>query len=162
MRKHTVVVAVVAVLAVIGALLFFVPYGQDDDTSYSNAPDIASRASVENARLVLPLDAGEPARVYFDVTNRAADFTLFVTDVAVEDSLGSMIASPQGPVTTKQAKVPVSPGETVRFGAEDMPVVLTNYNSDVVPGAQVRMRLTFGDADTLTVPMTVEYADGNR
>ncbi|WP_305096536.1 hypothetical protein [Croceibacterium aestuarii] len=158
MQKHWMKIAVVAVIAVIGAVLFFAPFTADDETTAPPAPDFASVAAVENARLVLPPDAGEPARISFDVRNLAADNTLYITGVAVENSSGAVLGSPERPVTESLAQVPVPPGETVSFGSGESQVVLANYNSEVVPGARVNMRLTFGDADSLVVPMTVEYA----
>ncbi len=73
----------------VGAILFFAPFAADDDTVAPPAPDFTSAAAVENARLVLPPEAGEPARISFDVRNLAADNTLYITGVAVENSSGA-------------------------------------------------------------------------
>ncbi len=160
MSKHIWKIAVVAVLAIVAVVMFASPFAPDDDTVASNAPEFGSTVKVSDARLVLAPVAGEPARVYFDVTN-SGEKGLYITQVTVEHgSDDAMIARIDGPVNDDIANIPVNPGETVSFGPNARQAVLTSYDSSVVPGAKVDMRLTFGTSDSMIVPMEVMASEG--
>lgn len=152
--KRSWIAPILVVVAVVAAVVWFAPLFPDDDTSAPPAPEFGSAVTVENARLVLPPEAGEPARIYFDISNMG-ERNVYIAEVAVEHADGVMIANIEGPVAANMANVPVNEGETVVFGPNAEQVILTDYDSNVVPGADVRMRLTFGNSESLTVPMQV-------
>jgi copper(I)-binding protein len=69
---------------------------------------------------------------------------------------GTHLANTGGVANTPLANQAIHPDETVRLGPGMGHVVLTGYNSNVVPGALAEMTLTFQNGQTVKVPATVE------
>ena len=147
-------VPLLVILAIVAAVVWFVPLFPDDETTAPSAPDFGSTVTIENPRLVLPPEAGEPARIYFDISN-TGESNVYIAEVAIEHGDETTLARTEGPVADNLANMPINQGQTVVFGPDSDQAILTDYDSSVVPGAEVRMRLTFGNAETVTVPMEV-------
>ncbi|MBU1253834.1 MAG: copper chaperone PCu(A)C [Alphaproteobacteria bacterium] len=153
--KHKWKIIALAVAAAIAAVLLFMPpLVPDGDTEAPPAPEFGSQVRIDEARLVLPTRAGAPARVYFDITN-VGEGHIYISEVAVEHGDNATMTSFEGDDPQGLSTVSIERGETVVFGPESERRILTDYDSNIVPGTEIRMRLTFGNAETVTVPMRV-------
>ena len=158
MNKRRIMIAILTLLAIVAAAAFIYPIFTREQVIAPPAPAFGSTIEVENARLVLPATAGRPAVVHFAVSNLGQD-TVFVTAVNVEHTRAAEMYDTERPSPLEIANVPVQPGETVQFGTGEQQLVLADYDSFVVPGAELRMVLTFGNAEAVAVPLPVKYPD---
>lgn len=153
-----------AVLAGAGVVAFWWPIfpGAEDEsqTQAPLAPDFEQRVRVAGGQLVLPPVAGGPATIHFEVTNLGNANDVFIREVAIEHTGTAEFYETAGPDMRRLDQISISPGKTVSFGAQERQVVLANYDSTVVPGASVGMKLTLSDGQTLSVPLTVRSAVG--
>lgn len=159
MTKRTWTGLALVALAIVVTVLFILPWFASDDLEESNAPEFSAVAVIEESRLVLPPVAGGAAAIYFTISNRGED-TLFINDVALAQGRGTEFVSTTGATATPLANIAVNPGETVRLGPGTGHVVLTGYDSNVVPGATADMTLRFQNGQTVTVATEVEASPG--
>jgi periplasmic copper chaperone A len=143
------------VVAALATVLLILPWFADDDRAASSAPEFSAVAVIDDARLVLPPVAGGAAAIYFTIANRGLD-TLFMTEVSLAEGRGTEFVYTTGATATPLVNVAIHPGETVRLGPGSGHIVLTGYNSNVVPGAAIDMTLTFQNGQTATVPARVQ------
>lgn len=158
MKKRVLLAPVLVVAGVAATGLFIFPLVSPQEYAAPPAPDFGSTVAVRNARLVLPPVAGQPASIQFELNNLGNEVPVALTALTVEHARAVEMVDPDRPVPLKIANVPVEPGETVEFGTGERQVLLAGYDSSVVPGAEVRMILTFGNSGSLTAPLTVVYA----
>lgn len=126
----------------------------ESDTEAPVAPDFGSIVRVENSRIVLPGSDGTAARVYFDVTN-VGDQTVQLTEVRLAHASATGMQETGGPAWMPVATLPIEPGETLSLNPDGEFVVVSNYDSNVVPGALIDVTLVFGTSATVTVPTQV-------
>jgi copper(I)-binding protein len=158
--RKRVLFVVVALACVAGVILFAAPIFQasvDDQTDFSAAPELGSTVQLSDARFVLPPRAGQPASLFFDISN-AGSRSIQLVDVTVADNRAVMI-SKEGPAPQQIASVEISPGETLTFGPYTESLIFSEYDSSIVPGADVRAELTFGNAEKITVSAPVSIED---
>ena len=117
--------------------------------------------SVENARLVLPAVAGNPAGVFFELSNDGdAAATLqsvsvthsgmaMMHDVVEEDGAKKMV--PLDPVT-------LDAGTRVSFAPGGKHVMAMQLDDTVMAGGSVDVSLRFADGETFTFPARVVAA----
>lgn len=63
-------------------------------------------------------------------------------------------------VNERIAQFMIEPGETLTIAPPSDKAILTGYDASVVPGAQVRLELTFSDDTRKIVPLTVDSVLG--
>lgn len=120
---------------------------------------------VSNARLILPPVAGNPAAVYFDLTNdgeravavRRADVadakSAEMHDMMEYDREMTMAA--MGPLTVPQ-------GETIKFEPGGKHVMAFELSPELKAGATTELTLTIAGGDKASFPVTVEAANAER
>jgi copper(I)-binding protein len=167
MRKHFLVATALLITAAIGSTMMLVPgvgtvesLTTETSTKAPPAPDFGSSVSISDARLVLPARAGDPATVQLRVSNLGPN-PVHVTGVGVQHGQGERILETTGPNMMPIEHVPVTPGGSAAFGPGSSQIVLTNYDSNVVPGAKLMLAVTFATADVISVPLTVVAAGGS-
>lgn len=144
-----------AVVAIAAVVLLILPWFANDDLEAPVAPRFSAVAVIDDARVVLPPVAGGAAAIYFTISNRGKD-TLFITKVEFANGSGTALAETGGVEPTRLSNQPIDPGETVRLEPGTGHVVLTDYDSNVVPGAVSEMTLTFQNGQTVKIPAKVE------
>ena len=157
MTKNRIALLLLALLAVAGLVFMFVPtvpIVTETDAGLRAPPDPAERIEVSDPLLVLPSRAGDPAFVQMEITN-VSNGSLVVTDVAVRKRDDSRIFNLETPARSPIAALQLDEGETVSFGALEDRAILANYDSTMVPGAEVDLLLILGDGEAISVPMTV-------
>jgi copper(I)-binding protein len=161
LNKHKWLIVVVVLAGLIGTVMLVWPLwqtGTQSDTEAPPAPDFSSTVRVENARIVLPGSDRQAARVFFDLTN-IGDKTVQLTQVLLAHGDGTAMQNTQGPAWTPIAALPISPGETLSMNPQGEFVVISDYDSNVVPGAMIDLVLVFGTSASVTVPAQV-FAPG--
>lgn len=162
MRPSAKTILIVLAVIAIGILIWSVaPWAGHSDTEAPPAPHFGSTVSVSNARLIMPAKAGEPAALYFDLSNKGSG-GVALRKVAVEHAANASIAHAPQPVDEAAATLNVSPGETVSLGPEGAYVAVSGYDSSVVPGAVVKVQLGFGTSATLDTTAQVQSAVGQN
>ena len=131
------------------------PILTEGQTTAPPAPEFHQNTLVERGALVLPPVAGQPARIYFEVTDRGDENAVCIREVAIEHPDVAKPFETRGPDMRRLANVPIHQGETVEFGLGERQVVLSDYDSDVVPGATLAMRLIFSNGEAVSTPLVV-------
>lgn len=157
--NRKVLITILAIVGGLAAILFLVPIfqtGTDGDTEAPNALDFGSVVRVSDATFALPPRAGQPAELYFSVTNGGPKSVQLV-EVTVAGEKEALMVRTDRPAPQETATVEIAEGETVRFGPDDGLVVFSEYDSDTVPGASVDVMLTFGNAEKVlfSAPVTI-------
>jgi len=162
MNKRNWIIGVLVVGGILAAILFLYPPAQrvaDSDTEQPTAPDFGSQAdpavAIENARLVLPARAGNPATVYFDVRS-LGQRNLVIREVNVEHAGRVGLFDAEGPQIGRIENVSIEPGATLRFAPDARHLVASDYDSNVVPGASVEVTVTLANGQTATAQANVE------
>lgn len=134
------------------------------------APEAAKEANptgltIANARLILPAVAGNPAAVYFDLTNdgeRAV--AVRAADIADAQSTEMHDMMEYGGVMTMAAMGPLSVpvGQTIKFAPGGKHVMAMGVSPKLKAGAKTEMTLTIAGGDKASFPVTVEAANAAR
>lgn len=147
----------IAIAAVAIGWMMLQPMAQQEEGPYP-APDadFGSVVTISNARVALPDSAGERAAVLVEMANRG-DRNLFLSEIVVEHGGRAQLMDFTHPTPRQLDSVEIEPGQTVRFARAGERVILTEYDENVVPGAELNVEFTFGNGQSLTVPATVEF-----
>ncbi|MEQ5786836.1 copper chaperone PCu(A)C [Erythrobacter sp. NFXS35] len=157
MSKHKWLIAALIVGGLIATIMLLWPLWQTgtiSGTEASQAPDFGSTIRVENPRIMLPERAGDGARIYLDITN-VGDQTTVLSEVRLAHASATGIQEIEGPAWMPVANLPIEPGETLSLNPDGEFAVVSNYDSNVVPGAMIDVSLVFGTSATITVPAQV-------
>lgn len=155
--------AILAVILGVGVVLIVYPLVQtrtmQDGPGPNTLPDVPTRLDIVNPRLLLPADAGAPAHIYLTVNNNSQD-SVQITEVAIEHADDTILADPSTPAVARVSSIDIGPGAQERFLPGSEFAMLTDYDSWVVPGADIDLRLTLADGSTIRMPIEVESAVG--
>lgn len=157
MKHRKLIGLVIAAGAVIAGLALFGPLGEwlaDDDSQPSAAGEFGSVVSVNDVEIALPQEAGGAAAIYFTATNRG-DRGVYISEVLVEHGSRAQFFDLERQVPDQTANIDIPAGETVQLEPGDPVALLTDYDANIVPGAQVDVRFDFGTGTPVTVPATV-------
>lgn len=130
-----------------------------------NADSNPTGLEVANARLILPAVAGNPAAVYFDLTN-AGERSVAVRAADIADAKSTemhdmmeynrvMTMAAMGPLT-------VPKGETIKFAPGGKHVMAFELSPDMKAGAKTELTLTIAGGDKASFPVKVEAANAAR
>ncbi|RXZ65417.1 copper chaperone PCu(A)C [Pelagerythrobacter rhizovicinus] len=156
MSRRVWIGVLVAIAAVAVGWMLLQPMNRQDEGAYPPPDaDFGSTVTVSNARLVLPGTAGNPAMLLLDIANRG-DRNLYLSEIVVEHGGRAELTDFSHPAPKLLDSIEIPPGETVRFEGGSERTILTDYNANVVPGAEVTVELTFGNGESLSLPATVE------
>lgn len=153
---------VIAIAGMIAMFILFFPLATDNEETstgreqISLAPDFEQTVAIEPGTLVLPTVAGAPATIHFDATNVGEKNAVYIRAVSIEHTDHATMFTPRGADIRRLSNVPIHPGETVTFGSATNQLVLSDYDSSVVPGTSLRMRIGLSNGQVVDVPLTVE------
>ena len=137
------------------------------DSSPPAAVDTGPAASlnVSNAYLALAPVKGNPAAVYFDVTNKSGkDWVIHSASLAGAQS--TMLHTVGGPgMGGGMGDIPqvmVKQSETVKFEPGGLHVMVMDPPATLAPGDKTELTLRFPGGDTIKVPVEVKAAGDAR
>ena len=157
-----VVIVVFAVIAIALLIWSVVPwFNGSSGTRRLPASVSGPQVSVENARVVMPANAGAPAALYFDMSNRGGTDAVLRT-ATVEHATGANIMESDRPVNENALMIAVHPGETVHFSPAGPYVAVSGYDSSVVPGATLKVQFGFGNSGAIDTTAIVQSAVGQN
>jgi periplasmic copper chaperone A len=121
--------------------------------------------AVSNARLILPAVAGNPAAVYFDLTNEG-ERAVAVRRADIADAKSAemhdmmeynreMTMAAMGPLTVPQ-------GQTIKFEPGGKHVMAFELSPELRAGASTELTLTIAGGDKASFPVEVVAADAER
>ncbi len=121
--------------------------------------------TVTNARLMLPPVAGNPAAIYFDLTNdgsravavRRADVA-DAKSASMHDTVesnGQMTMGEMGPMV-------IPAGETIKFEPAGKHVMVFELSPEIAAGGTTEMTLTVAGGDKVSFDVPVEAAGAAR
>ena len=161
--RRTWLLGVLAVILGVGLVLIIYPLVQtrtmEDGPGPNSLPEVPTQVEIVEPHLLLPTEAGAPARIHLTVNNYSED-SIQITEVAIAHGDDTILADLSTPVVAEVASVDIGPGMQKSFGPGSEFTILSDYDSWVVPGAEINLRLTFGDGSTITVPIEVVSAVG--
>lgn len=138
-----------AALALLAAPLTLSACGTDT-AKETEAPDGVG-LEIENARLVLPPVAGNPAAIYFDMTNttdRGIGYSAVSVDKAESATLHKKFTwEGQPPEMAEVGPQVIQSGETVSFKPGDLHVMAVNLDEAVKVGDNVEVTLIVAGGD---------------
>lgn len=129
------------------------------------APDVPEGVTVANARLMLPAVSGNPAAVYFDITNAGTEDRM-IRAASVQGASGATLHQMgtwnNQPSMDEVFTVPVKAGETVKFEPGGFHVMANDLADTVVAGGQTDVTVTFVGGDKISFPAEVRAAGDER
>lgn len=152
-------------IAAIAALGLSVTACSQTDEAATPVDENPTGLEVTNARLILPPVKGNPAAVYFDITNngdraialRSADIA-DAKSTAMHNTMeynGKMVMNDMGPLALPK-------GEIVRFEPGGKHVMAMELSPDLAPSGKTELTLTVAGGDKVSVEVPVQAADAAR
>lgn len=126
------------------------------------APEAPAGITVENGWMALPAVSGNPAAVYFTISNGgAAETSLAGAFVAGAQSamLHETMAMDGMMAMEEMSSTAIGAGETVTFAPGGKHVMAMNLADDLAAGGTTEATLTFATGDKVSFPVTI-YAAG--
>ncbi len=159
--RRTWLLGLLAVILGVGVVLIVYPLVTastiEDGPGPETLPDVPTRLEVTEPRLLLPAEAGAPAHIYLTLENHSQD-SIQIRSVEIEHADDTILADPSTPAVQRVATIDVGPGQVERFGPGSEFAILSDYDSWVVPGADIDLRLTLADGSSIRMPIEVESA----
>jgi len=138
--------------------------GQEAQEQAAN-PDAPEGLTVSNARMMLAPVSGNPAAVYFDITNDS-DRPVMIRSVSVEGAgTAALHQTATWNLQTDMQEVfqqPVPAGETVSFEPGGLHVMARDLSDPIVPGGTAEVTLTLVGGDKISFPAEVRAAGDER
>jgi copper(I)-binding protein len=119
------------------------------------APDAKPGLSASGGVLILPAVPGRPGAAYFSIANNSENAAELAA-VHVEGALKAEMHETSGGSMAKLEKLPIAPGETVKFTQGGKHVMAFDLNEDLQAGGMTEMTLIFADGDKLSTPLKIE------
>ncbi|MFC4255758.1 copper chaperone PCu(A)C [Altererythrobacter xixiisoli] len=156
--------SVICALALGIASLGLSACGQSEQPTEA-APEAPAGISVTNGRLILPAVAGNPAAIYFDISNSGPEQQM-IRSASVQGASHAMLHKTS--TWNLQAsmedvpQLPVAPGQTVRFAPGEYHVMASDLADTLVAGGTTEVTLTFIRGDKVSFPVEIRAAGDER
>jgi periplasmic copper chaperone A len=118
------------------------------------APEAKPGVSLASAELVLPVLAGRPGAVYFQITNDS-DQPVSLVSAYVEGATSAEIHGMSGGMMEKRDAIAIKPGEAVVFERGGLHVMAFELADSLAAGGTSELTLTFADGDKISAPLTI-------
>ena len=154
-----------AILVAVAAGLALTACGSQSEPAAETDPDMMPGVSVENARLMLPAVAGNPAAVSFDLAYEGGrPAVVRKAEVAgAEETMMHEMRDVNGVMEMQDlTQVPLTKGGTVTFEPAGKHVMASGLGEDVIAGGTVEVTLTFVGGDKASFPADVRAAGDER
>ncbi|MDP3905685.1 copper chaperone PCu(A)C [Novosphingobium sp.] len=128
------------------------PAGSAEATA---APEAKPGLTVTEGRLMLPVVKGNPAGIYFTLTN-TGDKAGTLAAVSIDGAAKAEMHETKGGKMSAVPQIEVAAGGTVRFEPGALHVMAFELDDKLAAGGTAEMTLTFADGDKLSVPLKIE------
>jgi copper(I)-binding protein len=110
--------------------------------------------SIAKGQLTLPIVAGRPGAVHFELTNGGKDPVTLVS-AYVEGASSAEIHETAGGTMKKRDTIEIKPGETLSFAKGGLHVMAFELTEGLTDGGTTELTLTFSDGDKLSAPIAI-------
>ena len=132
--------------------------GKGPSTPSDFPSDAPAGITISDGRMVLPAETGDPASVYFTVTN-SLDEAAMIFGVAVKGAKSATLVDPGG---NELIGVGIGNGSTVEYRPGGEYVAATGLDETLAPGGTTGVTLTFAKFGDAHFPVEVLAADDAR
>ncbi len=132
--------------------------GSESEAPVEAAPEAPDGISVSDGRMNLPAILGNPAAVYFAITNGSeapAILRAAYVDAAEEAMLHASVEVDGVMRMEHQESIAIAPGETVNFAPGGLHVMAMDLDPALEPGGTVEVTLTFESGDKVSFPVQI-------
>lgn len=151
--------ALIAVAGSLGACQQSTPPQQQESSAEAVAPEAKPGISLAAAELVLPVLAGRPGAVYFQVTN-GSDAPVSLVSAYVEGASSAEIHAIANGKMEKREAIAIEPGQTIEFARGGLHVMAFDLSDSLAAGGTSELTLTFADGDKVSAPLTIIAGGG--
>lgn len=123
------------------------------------APEAKPGLAVTDGRLILPVVGGNPAGIYFTLTN-TGDKPGALAAVSIDGAAKAEMHETKGGTMSPVPQIEVPAGGTVKFEPGALHVMAFDLDAKLVAGGTAEMTLTFADGDKLSAPLKIESRAG--
>lgn len=123
------------------------------------APEAKPGLAVTDGRLILPVVGGNPAGIYFTLTN-TGDKPGTLAAVSIDGAAQAEMHETKGGTMSPVPQIEVPAGGTVKFEPGALHVMAFHLDAKLVAGGTAEMTLTFADGDKLSAPLKIESRTG--
>ena len=145
-------------LAPAALLLVVAGCSSEPEVPVDTTPDAPDGITVTDGRLNLPGVAGNPASVYFTITNDGTEMQM-IRSAHVEGAESAMLHETSewsGQVDMQElTQVAVQAGETLEFKPGGKHVMAMNLDPSLAVGGEVEVTLTFVRGDKVSFPARI-------
>lgn len=137
------------------ALAFGVAACSEAEAPVEAAPEAPEGLTVTDARLNIPAASGNPAALYFTLTNAGGELLMLrAANIAGAESATLHGTSEYaGQMTMPELiQIPVAAGETVEFAPGDKHVMVMGLPDGLEPGGEIEVTLSFLRGDKISFP----------
>ena len=150
--------ALLGALASTTLVLALAACSSEPEAPVETAPEAPEGISVSNGRLNLPAASGNPAAVYFTITNDGTEAQM-LRSVNVQGAESAMLHETSewnGQIDMQEVtQVSIPAGESVVFEPGGKHVMAMGLEEGLEPGAEVEVTLTFVRGDKVSFPARV-------
>lgn len=132
------------------------PAGNAEATA---APEAKPGLTVSEGRLILPVVKGNPAGIYFTITN-TGDKTGTLAAVSIDGAAKAEMHETKGGKMGAVPQVDVTAGAIVKFEPGALHVMAFELDDKLAAGGTTEMTLTFADGDKISTPLKIESRIG--
>ncbi|MEZ5744538.1 MAG: copper chaperone PCu(A)C [Sphingomonadaceae bacterium] len=118
-------------------------------------PEAKPGVTISDAKLVLPVVAGRPGAVYFNVTNDS-DAQVAIAGVYVEGAETAEMHETTGGSMQKVEKATLDAGVSFAFAPGGHHVMAFDLDEGLKAGGTTEMTITFADGDKASIPLAIE------
>jgi len=130
---------------------------KSQEMSATMPPDAKPGMALAKGQMTLPIVAGRPAAVYFELTNGGKESVTLVAAYVDGATTAEMHETTGGSMKQREA-VEIAPGATVAFAQGGLHVMAFEPSEDLAEGATTELTLTFSDGDKLSAPIEIVSA----
>lgn len=132
-----------------------------DSADATAAPDAKPGLAVTEGRLILPVVKGNPAGIYFTLTN-TGDKAGTLAAVSIDGAAKAEMHETKGGKMSSVPQIEVAAGGTIKFEPGALHVMAFELDDKLVAGGTAEMTLTFADGDKLSAPLKIENRTGGE
>ena len=136
--------------------------GSAEEETATDAPDTVPGLAIENARMMLPAVAGNPAAIYFDLVNSGDTYqTIRRVDVMGAESTMMHATNDDGSMSELSPQSVVE-GETMTLEPGGNHLMVMGVSDELQAGGTTEMTLTVLGGDKMSVDVPIQAAGDDR
>ena len=128
-------------------------------SAQATGPDAQQGISASDARLILPVVAGNPGAAYFRVTNGTTEAESLVS-VYLEGASSAQLHETSEAGMGEVEAVEIPAGGSVEFAPGGKHVMAFDLGDELSAGGTSELTLIFADGDKVSLPISIEARGG--